>query len=192
MKYPPHPLQRKEVEALLKACRGGFAGRRNRAHVALLYRTGIRAGESCSLLCSDLEQRDGATVIRVRASKSGADRDLALDGRALNLLEEWLKTRALLRGEEQDGPLFCTRTGKAVGTPYLRQLFPRLARYAGISRRVHPHALRHTFARELYDENNGVVEIQLALGHRKIATTQVYLQSIGATEVNAILRRRRW
>jgi integrase/recombinase XerD len=51
---------------------------------------------------------------------------------------------------------------------------------------VHPHAFRHTFARELYDEGVGILEIMLALGHSSVKTTQTYLQSIGANEVISV------
>jgi integrase len=164
---------------------------RNRAHLAVLYRTGIRCRESCTLERKDVEERDGAVALRVRQPKGWQKgvlpREVALDDRVLELLREWLCVRG-------DGPgwLFCTKTGLPVQTSYLRQLLPRLARRAGVARRVHPHALRHTFARELYDEKVGPIEIQLALGHAKLLTTQTYLRSIGATQVNEILRRRRW
>jgi site-specific recombinase XerD len=67
-----------------------------------------------------------------------------------------------------------------------------LAKRAGLERRIHPHALRHTFARELYDEGVGIREIQVALGHRSLATTETYLRSIGATRAVEVTIERVW
>lgn len=111
-----------------------------------------------------------------------------MDEQAAEILRSWLE----LRG---DGPglLFCTRGCGPISRSYVRALLPRLAARAGLARRVHAHALRHTFARELYDEGVGLVEIMLALGHRSLSTTQAYLTSIGATEViHATTQRRVW
>lgn len=121
-------------------------------------------------------------VVRVTHPKGwqrGAmPREIGLDPKAARTLRMWL----VQRGSEA-GPVFITAGGLRVRPSHIRRLIPRLAHEAGIHRRCHPHALRHTFARELYDEGVGLVEIMLALGHTSLATTQKYLRSIGATEV---------
>jgi len=54
---------------------------------------------------------------------------------------------------------------------------------ARISRRLSPHVLRHTMAREMYDEGIGMVHIQKTLGHSQLSMTANYLESIGASDV---------
>jgi integrase/recombinase XerC len=68
----------------------------------------------------------------------------------------------------------------------------RLGLTARIGHRVHPHGLRHTFAAELYGEGAGMRHIQIALGHKTLATTEAYLVSIGCNEVNDMLAKREW
>jgi site-specific recombinase XerD len=173
---------------MLRACGSSPLGVRNRAHLALIYRTGMRVASSCALEREDVFTESEVRHVRVeRVKRNSRVLTFVLDTRASELLDAWLA----LRGDEP-GPLFRTSSGQAIQTSYMRRLCKLLARRAGIRRRVHPHGLRHAFAAELYREGAGVIEIGLALGHSKIATTQVYLQSIGATEVNERLRGRKW
>lgn len=195
MRYPPHPLTSGECARLLDACGGGRSGARNRALLVLGYRAGLRCTEACSLDVGDLRRVSGGLVVRVRFPKGwqrkqnpAPPREVGLDPKAQKIVEAWADTWR--RGAE--GPLLTTKSGARLLSSYVRTLLPRLAHKAGIRRRVHFHALRHTFARELYDEGAGLMEIMLALGHRRLDTTQTYLQSIGATEVIDVTTRREW
>lgn len=189
-RYPSDPLTREECERLLNTCRETWTGTRDRAQLALLWRCGLRAAESCALELSDFRPGSPCTV-RVRSPKGAArgkaPREIGLDERTCNTVRAWIDVRG-----EAPGPLFCTRPGGRVQTPYLRRMLPRLAKTAGIARRVHPHALRHTFARELYDEATGIVHIQKALGHDSLQTTATYLESIGASDVVSMTAGREW
>ena len=194
MKYPPHPLTRKQVVSLIEAAQRSRCGNREAAHLTVLYRTGMRCAESCNLDMDDLRDfKGGCMVVRVTHPKGwerGAmPREIGLDVKASQVLRAWLAERG-----PEAGPVFQTRRGRGhrVQPSHIRRLIPQLAKQAGITRRVHPHALRHTFARELYDEGVGPVEIMLALGHTNLATTQKYLRSIGATEVIKVTASRGW
>jgi site-specific recombinase XerD len=184
VRYPPHPLTRAQARRLLAlAADGTRIGLRNRAHLTVLYRTGLRCKESCMMKLSDVYPiEDGCALVRVEMPKGYArgvmPREVGIDSYYAAYLFEWITER----GQDQ-GPLFPSKTGRNLHPSYLRQLIPRLGAKAGMERRVHAHAFRHTFARELYDEGVGMMEIMLALGHASLGTTQAYLQSIGATEV---------
>ncbi len=69
-------------------------------------------------------------------------------------------------------------------------MLKRLAMGAGIERRVHPHALRHTMAAELLREGASVRHIQLQLGHSDLSTTAVYLESIQPLKLVKMARSR--
>jgi integrase/recombinase XerC len=158
----------------------------------MLYRTGVRCKELCDMMLEDLYPLDdGCALIRVRTPKGydgGAlPREVGLDRRAARHIFDWI----LQRGTSP-GPLFVTRTGAKVLTQHVRRMLPKLGKRGGITRRVHAHAFRHTFAREMYDEGVGLMEIMLALGHTSLSTTQKYLRSIGATEVVNLTKRRDW
>ncbi len=71
-------------------------------------------------------------------------------------------------------------------------MLPRLAKRAGIEKRVHPHALRHSHAAELARERLPVNLIQAQLGHSSLATTSRYLAHIAPEELVEAMQRRLW
>jgi integrase/recombinase XerD len=87
--------------------------------------------------------------------------------------------------------LFCTLDGEPVDPRYVRAMLQRAARRAGIEKRVHPHGLRHTHAKELEQEGIPVSEIQDQLGHVSLNTTAVYLKSISPSARISKIRNRR-
>ena len=75
---------------------------------------------------------------------------------------------------------------------YVRHLLPRLARKAGMKRRIHAHGLRHAFAVDLVRSGAPLYVVRDALGHTSVATTQVYLSRVGAHEAVEAMRSREW
>lgn len=186
------PLEHDEAVALLRACGTSWAGVRDRAYIAVLYRCGLRNNEARMLDFSDLhrtEQGSGKVwQIRVRHQKGKTShRVLGVDRGCQAMLEQWIE----LRGEDP-GPLFRTKQGNRIDTSHLRQKLPKLAAIAGIQRRVHPHCLRHTFARGLSDRGINMRIIQLALGHSKLNTTQEYLHHLGDADVVEVTGEGEW
>jgi site-specific recombinase XerD len=116
---------------------------------------------------------------------------LGLDPAAFALLERWLDRRAAL-GLGRRRRVFCTLQGAPLDASYVRRLLPRLARRAGIDKRVHPHGLRHAHAAELAQEGVPVNVIQQQLGHGSLATTDRYLRHIAPKERVEALRARAW
>ena len=70
--------------------------------------------------------------------------------------------------------------GGHLALSYVRHLLPRLARKAGLERRVHAHGLRHAFAVHVVRSAAPLYVIRDALGHSSVATTQVYLSRFAA------------
>ena len=89
-------------------------------------------------------------------------------------------------------PIFCTLAGNRMGDAYVRVLLPRLARKAGIEKRVHAHGFRHTHAAQLRVEGVDIGIISKQLGHRSIATTARYLDHIAPQQVIETMRGRSW
>ncbi len=81
---------------------------------------------------------------------------------------------------------------RRLNTSYVRRLLPRLARRAGIDRRVHAHGLRHTHAAELAREGTPINIIRDDLGHTSLAVTDRYLRDVAPQAVIDTLRARRW
>jgi site-specific recombinase XerD len=95
-------------------------------------------------------------------------------------------------GLDGRSPLFCTLRGQPIKTAYVRALLRRLARKAGIQKRVHAHGLRHAFAFELANEETPLHLIQATLGHKSLQTTQTYVNHLNPTAVIAAMRSREW
>lgn len=149
----------------------------------------MRISEALAVLPRDLESESGA--IRVMNGKGGTVRSVALDPGAWALLQRWLDRRAVL-GIGSRSQVFCTLHGGRLHTSYVRGFLPRLAKKAGIERRVHAHALRHSFAAELAAERTPINVVQALLGHTSLATTDAYLRHINPVVAIETLRSRSW
>jgi site-specific recombinase XerD len=185
-KFPAEPLSPDEARAIFNACsKRAPTGIRNRALLVVLYRGGPRPAEAPSVLNAE------AGTIRVLRGKGQKPRLVALDAGAWAVLQVWLERRSQL-GITARSPLFCTLKGASMKTAYVRAMLPRLARKAGIQRRVHPHCLRHSFAFELVNERTPLHVVQAALGHASIATTDRYVRHLNPLAVVEALRSREW
>jgi site-specific recombinase XerD len=179
--FPPEPLSRAEVRALIGACgKRSVTGIRNRALLWTLYRGGLRISEALDLQPKDLNEPQ----LRVLHGKGDKPRTLALPPDAWAAVALWLERRRQL-GVPRGCPLFCTiskgKLGKRLRHDYVSEALGRCRARAGIEKRVHCHGLRHTLASELVEEGTPMPLVQQVLGHADLGTTARYLQRIGAT-----------
>jgi len=187
---PPEVLSEAEAIALLKACSTRApTGVRNRALIAVLWRCGLRISEALSLELRDVDLEAG--TVRVRHGKGDRSRTVGIDEQTAALLARWLDRRRQLSPGAR-APIFCTLAGRRLDTSYVRRLLPRLARKAGIDRRVHAHGLRHTHAAELAREGTPINIIRDDLGHTSLAVTDRYLRDVAPQAVIDTIRARRW
>ena len=189
-KLPVETLTDEDVRSLIEVCSNRApTGVRNRALIVVMYRAGLRLAEALELKPKDFDLDLG--TIRVLHGKGDKARTVAVDTGAVAVVGRWLdiRTRKSINGR---APLFCTLEGKPIEQAYIRALLPRLARKAGIEKRVHAHGLRHTFAAQLVSEGVPVNVIQKALGHSSAATTSRYLDHISPQQVIDTLSQREW
>jgi site-specific recombinase XerD len=180
-------LTRAEVAALLRQCSTTApTGIRNRALITIMYAAGLRVNEALDLKGADVNPANG--TIRVLHGKGDKARTASIDDGSMALVQRWMDARARL-GLRQ-GKLFCTLAGGDLSDVYVRSMMSRIARKAGIDKRVHPHALRHAHAAELAAEGVPVNVIQAQLGHAHLSTTDVYLRHIAPADVIAMGRSR--
>lgn len=158
-------------------------GIRNRALITVLWRCGLRLGEALALRPKDIDLASGTLV--VQHGKGDKRRVGALDAGTAAVLERWLDARKKHK-INGSAPIFCTLDGESVQQSYVRHLLPRL------DKRVHAHALRHSFAVELEREGAPISTIRDLLGHSSAAMTDRYLRRAGAGYVVAFARDRRW
>lgn len=190
MRFAPEVLSSKEVRGLMDGCsRRWPTGMRDRALIAVMYRGGLRVNEALMLSVGDVDLATG--VVRVLHAKGGKTRSVAVDPETIALVELWLSKRREL-GISSSAPLFCTLKGTKVSRVHVTQRFKQLAEKAGIGKRVHPHALRHSRAVDLLRAGADVVVISRALGHANVATTNTYLQHLTPDAVLDAMRGGTW
>jgi len=152
-----------ESEALLD---DGSLGARDRAVLELLYATGLRVSELAGLTVADVDAE--TRTLRV-VGKGRKERIVPFGAKAARALEAYL----VIRGT-RNGPLFVGARGRALAVRSIYELVRRRARASGITPRVSPHTLRHTFATHLLDRGADLRLIQDLLGHSRLSTTQRY------------------
>lgn len=179
-----------EVEALIRACsRRAPTGVRNRALIAVAWRSGLRIGEVLALHTKDVDLDEG--TVRVQHGKGDRYRVVGIDVGTAALLARWLEIRRK-RGINGRVPIFCTLDGGPIDQSYVRHLLPRLAIKAGIEKRVHAHGLRHAYAASLEREGATISMIRDLLGHSSASVTDRYLRRLGAGEAVEFARNREW
>jgi site-specific recombinase XerD len=186
MKRPPEVLRDDEIRALLNGCsHTAPTGIRNRALIAVMWRTGLRIGEALALSPRDVDLDSGE--LHVQHGKGDKARRLGIDPEACALLARWVDCRPASQY------LFCSLAGRQMDQSYVRSLLLRLKAKAGLECRCHPHALRHTFASNIAVEGNVPIHVlRDMLGHSSVATTDQYLRAVAPRAVVDSMRARTW
>jgi site-specific recombinase XerD len=148
-------------------------GKRDRAILELFFSTGLRVSELCSLSIDDVDLTRDEFSVRGKGDKV---RVVFLSDDAKVSIKEYLTAR-----KDMDDALFIRYGKKAnVGdepriTPRaVQRLLKKHAAKAGITRKVTPHVLRHSFATDLLSNGADLRSVQALLGHANIGTTQIY------------------
>jgi integrase/recombinase XerD len=189
----PDTLTVEEVERLLEAA-GHAPARdasptdadgiavRNRTLVEVLYAAGLRVSEALGLDREDVV-RDAGTVRVV--GKGDRERVVPVGEVALEWLDRylaWPRAAWLADAGQSDGPgtpLFVTRRGSRLARQAAWAAVRDAAATAGLSERVSPHTLRHSFATHLLEGGADLRVVQELLGHASISTTQLYTHVTG-------------
>ena len=164
-----------------------------RAIISILYRSGVRCGEMLALKPHHINQTD--STLRILHGKGDRSRTIGCDPAGLALLEPWMALRASViasNGPVDSLPVFVTRKAKPLTAGSLRLTLAMLGRRAGIQKRVHAHAFRHTMAVEMMLEGCDVATISRQLGHFSIATTSQYLDHLSPQAVINAMKARKW
>ena len=140
--------------------------RRDDAVLEVLYGSGLRVSELCTLTCSSLELDRGATTVWGKGSK---ERRVPLSDPAVRALRAWLRLREDVVSAEHGDVLFGNERGKPITPRDVRRIVDRRSPVP-----THPHALRHSFATHLLDGGADLRAVQELLGHSDVATTQRY------------------
>ena len=161
-----------ELNRLMRAPTGGSVmALRDKAMLELFFSTGLRVSELCGLN-RDLDLSRDEFSVRGKGEKV---RVVFLSPSAKQAIKEYEKKRG-----DVDDALFVQLSRNAAGaggrlTPRsVERIIKRYAIKAGITRKVTPHIIRHSFATDLLESGADIRSVQALLGHANIATTQVY------------------
>lgn len=171
----PKVLSVQEVERLLDEPNlGTLDGYRDKTMLELLYATGMRVSELVNVPVKNVDMKMQYVIVMGKGSK---ERMLPLGRTALHYLEHYLSVvrPQLLYGKpDAAAELFVTGWGGPMTRERFYEIIVAYGKSAGISKRVTPHMLRHSFATHLLNNGTDLRIVQELLGHADISTTQIY------------------
>jgi len=167
----PSYLSSDEAKRLLSTIANANTAVSKRDHTmfSLLLGTGMRLGSLVALTARDVNLGEGIVAIR---AKGGREQTVFLNASLCRLLRLYIDA-----SDGGDGrPLFCSRSGNRLGPRQIQLRLRHWLEAAGITRHFSVHSLRHAFAMRLFSKTGNLRLVQRALGHRHIATTEIYAQ----------------
>ena len=171
----PKVLSVQEIERLLDEPNlGTLDGYRDKTMLELLYATGMRVSELVNVPVKNVDMKMQYVIVMGKGSK---ERMLPLGRTALHYLEHYLSVvrPQLLHGKpDAAAELFVTGWGGPMTRERFYEIIVAYGKSAGISKRVTPHMLRHSFATHLLNNGTDLRIVQELLGHADISTTQIY------------------
>lgn len=163
----PNYLTEKETTRLINASKEDM---KTHLVVSLLAHTGMRVGELCSLKIGDVDLDEN--VITIHSGKGDKDRIVIMPDYCSDLVRDYLPKRYKMASDSDY--LLVSRKGTKFDSSTIQRMVRTLAHDAGMTKKVTPHVLRHTFATAILRNGGDIRFIQQLLGHASVATTQIY------------------
>lgn len=169
----PRFLHEAEMEALLQAVdTETLSGKRDRAILELIYGCGLREAEAAALNVGDLRFDSGYLDVEGKGAKRRRE---PLGSYAKTAVRAYLQAReAAGQNAGLEDALFLNNRGQRLGVRSYQNILDKYLAAAGLSGRISPHGLRHSYATHMLDNGADLRAIQQLLGHENIRTTQVY------------------
>ena len=182
----PSFLGRSEAERLLAAADNPSpAGLRDRAALEILYSSGVRLAELHGM---DLDDPRQLTLDFDVVGKGSHARTVLYGRDAADALHRYLLDGRPALANRREAALWVNRDGNRLSRRSIGSMVGRYADKAGLRSGVHPHTLRHSFATHLLEGGADLRVIQELLGHRSVASTQLYTHVTQAEAREAVLK----
>jgi len=164
---PPKALNDSDERRLIGAFKEAATpeDRRDVALFTLMLLSGLRIGSALNLDVQDIDFE--RSEIRLRHAKGDREDLVYINKATRKMLQDYL-------GERSTGPVFLTIQGRRPSSRHIERRFRMWLQRAGITRRLTPHGLRHSFGCRLYARTGDLYLVQRAMTHRSIASTTVY------------------
>ena len=177
----PKALSVEEVQALIDGVERDTAiGLRDAALLELLYGTGARVSEATSLDVDDVTRLLGDPEAGLRLiGKGDKERIVPVGSFARAALDAYLvrgRPTLLANAKRATPALFVNRMGNRMTRQSAFNVVRERAAQAGITAKISPHSLRHSFATHLLDGGADIRVVQELLGHASVTTTQIYTE----------------
>jgi len=166
----PEVLSPDELDHLLNIDSQDPLAVRDRAMMELLYGCGLRLAELRDLEQAQIDWQQ--QTLRV-TGKGRKQRIVPFGSRAKAALQDWLRLRGQLAGE-QEPALFVSRRGGRISAAAVQQRLKKWAGIKGLNQRLYPHLMRHSFASHMLESSQDLRAVQELLGHANLSTTQIY------------------
>ncbi len=166
----PKFLHYNQMEELLNFELKSFIDYRDKTLLEVFYSSGARVSEIASADVEDMYFENGSLKV---LGKGGGERTVFLTEDTCVWLKRYLEKRKKKFGNI-DGPLFVNNKGAKITVRGIFYIIEKRARACGLTLKVSPHTLRHSFATELLNQGADIRAIQEMLGHKNLSTTQVY------------------
>jgi integrase/recombinase XerD len=169
----PGVLSGAEVDLLLEQpVSSDNMGLRDKAMLELLYATGLRVSELTGLKLANINLEAGYVRTIGKGSK---ERMVPMGDKAKQALKAYIyDARAALLGGRNSNTLFISSRKKQMSRQGFWKIIVKYGIMAGITKRITPHSLRHSFASHLLEGGADLRSVQVMLGHADISTTQIY------------------
>ena len=169
----PESLTTSEVDDLLSVHNEKTdKGLRDKAIFELMYSSGLRVTELCSIKVEDISFE--GKYLRI-FGKGKRERIVPINESALDILRRYIHTsRVILVKGKSTNELFLNFRGDKFSRVGIWKIFKEAMRKSGIEKNVHPHTLRHSFATHLIQHGADLRSVQRMLGHSDITTTEIY------------------
>ena len=180
---PPVFLIEDEKRLLLKTIRSqkGWQANRDLVIVNLFLHTGIRLSELVNLDITDVNLLEKKITIK---AKGGQIVNRFLNTKLRAILHRYLKARKKVFTDSQ--ALFLSQMQDRITTRQIQRRLDQWIVKAGITKRITPHSLRHSFATSLFARTSNILVVQQALGHASVNTTEIYAHLLDETLEDAL------
>lgn len=166
----PHALSPDETAQLLAFDPADTLAVRDLAMFELFYSSGLRLAELTQLQLTDINFDEGTVRVTGKGNKT---RIVPVGELALHALQAWLRLRNTWTTPGETA-LFLSKRGRHIHPRTVAYRLQQRAQLQNLDDRVHPHALRHSFASHLLQSSGDLRAVQEMLGHSSIRSTQVY------------------
>ncbi len=169
----PESLTATEVDDLLSVHNEKTdKGLRDKAIFELMYSSGLRVSEICSLKIDDIFFEGKYLKI---CGKGKRERIVPINDRALDILQRYIQTsRVIMVKGKKTSELFLNFRGDKISRVGIWKIVKEAMKKSGIEKNIYPHTLRHSFATHLIQHGADLRSVQRMLGHSDITTTEIY------------------